>query len=456
MEAIAAHHGYRLLAMGAIIGVNAFFAAAETALVSVRASRLRQMADEGQLGAQAALNLLARPERLLSVSQVGLTVASLVLGWLGESTLHDLLFAWFGFVSDPATRAAISVVCLVLGFVLMTFTHVVFGEVVPKNFAIEKADRLAVLVAPTLLICYRLVEPFVWVIEHSASVASRLIGVHGHQRGAHSPEELKFVVASSHLAGHLTEFEAEAMDRIVDLQDYSVRQVMVPRNQFVTVPADGAIDDVLRLASESRYSRLPVCQTGSENPIGYVHVKDVLEFWTQSRMGRRAAHRFDVRRLLRKAPVVPESRELHLVLDDLRQQHAHVAFVVNEYGTVSGLVTIEDVFEQIFGEIEDEFDAHVADYVEESDSFDVDGTIPIRDLEMQYDLHLPPSEDFETLAGFLLLHLGRIPVAGDQVHYAGHRFAVLAMDFNRVARVRVEKADAAASADGVDGLNGEK
>lgn len=453
MENAAIHHGYRLLAMGAIIGVNAFFAAAETALVSVRASRLRQLADEGQTGAQAALNLLARPERLLSVSQVGLTLASLMLGWLGESTLHDLLFAWFGFAGDAATRAAVSVACLGLAFLTLTFTHVVFGEVVPKNFAIEKADALAVRVAPALLVFYKLAEPFVWVIERSAATASQLLGVHGHQRGAHSPEELKFVIASSQMAGHLTEFEAEAMGRIVDLQDYSVRQVMVPRNQFVTVAARAPIDEVLRLASESRYSRLPVCEAGSENPVGFVHVKDVLEFWTQSRLGRHAAQRFDLGRMLRKAPVVPETRELHLVLDDMRRQNTHVAFVVDEYGTVSGLVTIEDVFEQIFGEIEDEFDVRRAHTAAEAVCFEVEGTIPIRDLEMQYSIELPPSEDFETLAGFLLLHLGHIPTPGDSVEFALCRFTVLEMDFNRVARVRVERDPAADSTESVDRPN---
>ena len=454
MQTEGIHHGYRLLAMGAIIAANAFFAAAETALVSVRPSRLRQLSAEGHLGAQAALNLLGRPARMLSVSQVGLTLASLALGWLGEATLHDLLFSWFGFVASAAVKAGISIGCLVLGFLLMTFIHVVVGEVVPKNFAIERADRLAVLVAPALLLFCKLVEPFVWIIERASAAASRLLGVHGHQRGAHSPEELKFVVSSSQSAGHLTEFEADAMWRIVDLQGYSVRQVMVPRSQFVTVRTDASIDDVLKLVSESRYSRLPVCEPESENPIGFVHAKDVLEFWTNWRQGRRTVQRFDVRRLLRKAPVVPETRELPLVLDDLRERHAHLAYVVDEFGTVSGLVTLEDLFEQIFGEIEDEFDAHVESYGEPEGAFEVEGTILIRDLEMQHDVQLPPSDEFETLAGFLLWHLGRIPSEGDRVAFESYRFTVTKMDFNRVARVLVERTTASTQA--ADRLRGEQ
>lgn len=443
MDENSASYGYRLTLMFIIIGVNGFFAAAETALVSVRPSRLRQMADQGVVGAHAAISLLANPERLLSVSQVGLTLASLALGWLGEETLERIFSSLFSIVRTPATEAAIHIVSLVCAFAVMTFTHVVFGEVVPKNLAIEKSDRLAVIVAPVLLVFYKLVEPFVWVIERASGIFSRLIGVHGHQHGAHSPEELKFVVSASHTAGHLTEFEREAISRIIDLQEVSVRQVMVPRSQLVTVEMDADIDEVLQLMSESRYSRLPVCEQSSENPIGFVHVKDVLDFWAQRRQSnyrRRAVEPFRLSRILRKAPIVPESRALHQVLDDLRDKHAHVALVVDEFGTVSGWVSIEDVFEQIFGEIEDEFDLQTEPAVlEEEDEYEVDGATSLLDLETQYGVVLPQGDEYETVAGYLLFRLGRIPVTGDSAEYEGRRFTVIEMDFNRIARIRVHR-----------------
>lgn len=443
MEDQPASYGYRLMLMFIIIGVNGFFAAAETALVSVRPSRLRQMADQGVVGAHAAMSLLANPERLLSVSQVGLTLASLALGWLGEATLDGMFMTLFSAVRTPATEAVIRIVSLVCAFAIMTFTHVVFGEVVPKNVAIDKSDRLAVIVAPVLLVFYKLVEPFVWVIERASGIFSRLIGVHGHQHGAHSPEELKFVVAASHSAGQLTEFEREAISRIIDLQEFSVRQVMVPRSQMVTVEIDADIDEVLQLMSGSRYSRLPVCQKSLENPIGFVHVKDVLDFWAQRRQSnyrRRAVEPFKLSRIVRKAPIVPESRALHLVLDDLREKHAHVALVVDEFGTVSGLVSIEDVFEQIFGEIEDEFDLQTAQPAMEDDGgFEIDGTISLRDLETQYGVLLPPGDSYETVAGYLLFRLGRIPATGDSVEYDERRFTVTQMDFNRVARIQIDR-----------------
>lgn len=429
--------------MFVIIAANGFLAAAEIALVSVRPSRLKQLAADGHVGAQAAMLMLGHPERLLSVTQVGLTLTSLGLGWLGEETLHGMLMGMFGPLVTKATVAALSVVSVVLAFMLMTYMHVVLGEVVPKNVAMDKPDRVAMTVAPALLVFYKVVEPFVWVLEKSSSLVSKLLGVHGHQHGAHSPEELKFVVAASHAAGHLTAFEEEAMRRIIELQEYSVREVMVPRGQMVTVGAEAGIDEVLQAMSESRYSRLPVCVEGEENPIGFVHVKDVLDFWAQRRQSnlrRRAVEPFDLKRIVRKAPIVPESRGLHMVLDDLREQQAHLAFVVDEFGTVTGMVSIEDVFEQIFGEIEDEFDLQAQPVLEEAPPvFEVEGTLPLRDLETQYGIELPAGEDYETVAGFVLFRLGRIPKEGESVEHAGRRLTVVEMDFHRIARVRVEE-----------------
>ena len=376
------------------------------------------------------------------MSQVGLTLASLALGWLGEETLDSFLKMIFAPLITEVTKGVAGVVSLILAFLLMTFTHVVLGEVVPKNIAIDKADRMAVLVAPILLVFYKVAEPFVWVIERASSAASRAVGVHGHQHGAHSPEELKFVVTASQAAGHLTEFEEDAIRHIVDLQEYNVREVMVPRSQLVTVTVGADIDEVLALMSESRYSRLPVCPFGGDNPIGFLHVKDVLDYWArrrQSNLLRSVVPPFDLKQILRKAPIVPETRALHLVLDDLRENQAHVAFVVDEYGTVSGLVSLEDVFEQIFGEIQDEFDVEAQPPAEEARSFEVEGTIPIRDLAMQFGIEIPSGDEFETLAGYLLFRFGCIPEAGDSVEYGDRGFTVVEMDFNLIARVRIDR-----------------
>jgi len=426
-----------------IIGVNAFFASAEMALVSVRPSRLKQLASEGQVGAQAAMALLANPERLLSVTQVGLTLASLALGWLGEETLHGLFMLLFGPVVTRSSAPFLGFLSVLLAFLLMTFLHVILGEVVPKNMAFDRADRLAVLVAPVVLVFYKTVEPFVWVLERTSKVLSRLLGVRQHQHGAHSAEELKFVITTSHSAGLIESFEEEAMRRLLELEDCAVREVMVPRTQMVTIADTADIDEVLDLVSESRYSRLPVCVEGNENPIGFVHVKDVLNFWAERRSSnrhRRAVGPFRISDVLRKAPIMPEARALHLALEDMREQHAHLAFVVDEFGTVTGMISIEDLFEQIFGEIEDEFDQAPVLPDQHEESFDVEGTILIRDLDARYGIELPSGEGYETLAGFLMLELNRIPQVDDAVEHDGRIFRVTAMEDLRVSQVHIEPA----------------
>ena len=449
MEPAATGHyyGYKLLLMALIIGINGFFAAAETALVSVRPSRLKALAEEGVLGAQAALSLLARPERLLSVSQVGLTLASLALGWIGEETLYALfqagLASWFA----GSVRVMVSFACFGLAFVVLTYLHVVVGEVVPKNVAIAKADRMAVIVAPVLLVFYRIAEPFVRIIEKSAAGLSRLAGIRGSlwHAGGHSAEELRYVVTASHGAGQISEFEGEAMLHLMELRTLSAREVMTPRNQLVMIPASADIDDALRILSESRYSRFPVFDEESEKIIGVVHVKDVLDFWTSRRLSnqrRQGVAKFDLPAIARKVPVVPETKALIELLEDLRVAHAHMAIVVDEFGAIAGLITMEDVLEQVFGEIEDEFDPQpkaATGEVAEPHTLELDGGISIRDLDTQFDLDLPEDLGFETLAGFLLFRLGRLPEVGEQVVENGRRYTVLEREMNRIARVRVEK-----------------
>ena len=437
------NYAYRLALIGFIIGLNAFFAGSEVALLSARKSKLRQMADAGNLGAQAAMSLLANPERLLSVVQVGVTLASLGLGWAGEDTLLRIFSRLFEPAMTPTTSGLMHGAAFTLSFAIMTFGHVVFGEVVPKNLAIEKADRLAVLVSPALLIFYRVSEPFVLALEKSASVLSRLIGLTGEQHsGGHSAEELKYIVNSSHTEGHLSEFEQVAIQNLLDLQNYYAREIMVPRHEIVSVSVDATLDQVLRLLIDHQYSRLPVYGKQPEDIIGVVHYKDLMRIWEERKAAverRRPTRPFRLRTLMRKPLVVPETKPLNHLLDEFRTQHTHMAIVVDEFGTISGLVTMEDLIEQVFGEIEDEHDERRIRPVQ-SDVLEVDGTINIRDLERQYTLSLPAEAGFETLAGFLLSQFGDFPKTGEAIDYAGRRFTILQMERNRIARVRIEKA----------------
>src|SRR5580700_2605617 len=434
---------YRFIILIAVLALNGFFAAAEVALVSVRKSRLRAMAAEGQVGAQAALNLLANPARLLSVTQAGVTLASLGLGWAGENSVYQLLESAFHPLMIPRWAPLWHAVSFGIAFLLISYAHIVFGEVVPKNLALEKADRLAILVAPVLVVISRVLAPFTYFAEASAAAVSRWIGLRGgHGGGGHSAEELKFIVSTSRREGHLHRFEEDAIQALLELSDYYAREIMVPRNAIVSVSVDASLDQMLRRMREHEYSRLPVYDVSPEHIIGYVHYKDMMRIWEERRLAnskRRPLPPFHLSRVLRKPLVVPETKQLNELIDEFRETHIHIAIVVDEFGTIAGLVTLEDALEQIFGEIGDEHDIKRPRLTAEAHSLEVDGTITIRDLDTRYGLELPGDAGFETLAGFLLFQLGYIPKPGDSVEYAGRRFTIREMDHNRIARVAIER-----------------
>ncbi len=439
----------RFVILIAVLLLNGFFAAAEVALVSVRRSRLRALAAQGQVGAQAALNLLANPARLLSVTQAGVTLASLGLGWAGENTVYDLFLSMLRPFLTPALAPLLHGVSFTVAFLLISYAHIVLGEVVPKNLAIEKADRLVILVAPALLVFDKISAPFVFFAARSATALSRFLGLKGsHTGGGHSAEELKFIISSSRTEGHLHRFEEDAIQALLELPNYSAREIMVPRHAIVSVSVDSSLDQVLRRMRENQYSRLPVYQGDPEHIVGYVHYKDMIRIWEERRIAterRRTLRPFHLSRVLRKPLVVPETKPLNDLIDEFRTTHKHMAMVVDEFGTIVGLVTLEDALEQILGEIGDEHDVKRPGPTAEGATLDLEGSTTIRDLDMKYGLELPGDAGFETLAGFLLFQLGYIPTLGETVEYGGRKFTILEMDHNRIARVGIERIGAAAA-----------
>jgi putative hemolysin len=431
----------RLILLVAIVALNGFFAAAEVSLLSVRRSRLNELAEQGNVAARAALGLLANPSRLLSATQVGVTLASLGLGWAGEDTLYQILLKILNPVITPATTYWLHGLSLAVAFLSISFVHVVIGEVVPKNLAIEKADRLALLMAPALLVFLRISAPFVFVVERAASALSAAIGLRGgHGGGGHSPEELKFIVESSRIEGHLEGFEEDAIQKLLELKEVNARQIMTPRMEIVSVSVDASLDELLRITLEHKYSRLPVYEGKPEHIIGIVHYKDLVRAWQERKFAadrRIPARPFLLRRYLRDVLVVPETKPLNQLVDEFRKKHAHLAMVVDEFGTITGLVTLEDVLEQIFGEIGDEHDVRRPLPIAGAPVIEVDGSTSIRDLASQYKIELPGDAGFETLAGFLLFRLGYIPGPGESVTYGSRTFIVEAMDKNRIARVKI-------------------
>jgi putative hemolysin len=442
----ASYFGLRVITVVLLVALNAFFAATETCLLSVRNSRLRQRAAEGSAGAQAALNLLANPGRLLSVTQVGVTLSSLGLGWAGEGTLYDGFVAVFHPLITPVTSKILHALCFLLAFLVMSYFHVVVGEVVPKNIAIDSADRLAPVLAPALLLFYRIAAPFVIIIEKSSAVLTRAMGsVGGHRAGGHSAEELKVIVTSSRGLGYLPEAEEDMIHRVLDLRNVTVREIMVPRKDIVSINDGATLEEALKAMIEHQHSRLPVYHETPERIVGILHYKDLLPLWEERRAAirrGRPARGFVVPRLMRKPLIVPETKPLMQMLEDFKGGKSHMAIVVDEFGTVAGLLTVEDVLEQIVGEIEDEHDEKIERPAPEATALELDGGTRIRDLATEYGIVIPADVGFETLAGFLLFRLGNIPHAGDTAEFEGRRYTVLEMDRNRIARVRIDKLSA--------------
>jgi len=403
------------------------------------------MAEEGYAGAQAALNLLSNPERLLSVTQVGVTLTSLALGWAGEDTVYGIIIRLLAPVETPMTTRLVHGVSFVLAFLVISYFHVVIGEVVPKNLAISKASHLASLTAPPLLWFYRLALPFVILIERSAAFLSRALHLkQGGHPSVHNAEELKLVISGSRNLGYLPPLAEEMMHRVLDLDTISVREVMVPRRDMICISSDATLDEVLRTMIQQQHSRLPVYQGAPDKIIGILHYKDLLPVWEERRRAihsGRASRAFRITRLLRPHLVVPETKPVSQMLEEFRSRRSHMALVVDEFGTIMGLLTVEDVLEQIVGHIEDEHDEGGAPARRGAADLavDVEGTLRVRDLEAEYGIELPGDAGFETLAGFLLVQLGKIPHVTDTVEYDGRRYTVLEMDRNRIAQVRIEK-----------------
>lgn len=439
------HFGYRIIALTILTLINAFFSAAEVALLTVRPTRMAELAEKGNLGAQAAMKLISNMERMISLAQVGITLASLGMGWLGEEALFHSLLGWFQPYITPETAFLFRTISFTCSFLLLTLVLVVIGEVVPKNLGVEKAERIAILTSPAMLICYRILEPFVLVVERLSAWVARLVGLQGVTHGGgHSVEEIKHIVSASGVKGHLAQFEEAAIRHVLDLHSLVAREVMVPRSNVVSIPLDASLDEVLKTVAAHNYSRVPVYKDNPENIVGIIHYRDLLRVWKDRRVAterRRTARPFHLSDWIRKPPVVPETKPLNELIDEFRAGHSHLALVVDEFGTISGVISLEDVLEEIFGEIDDEHDARTDSYHPEEKVVEVDGTIPIRDLETRYGIELPFEAGFETLAGFLLSRFGFIPQGGEQLAEGGRRYTVVAMDRNRIATVKIERLD---------------
>jgi putative hemolysin len=438
----------RVLVVVLLVAANAFFVAAEFALVNIRDTRIQELIAAHRTGARTVQKLHRNLSEVLAAVQFGVTLASLSLGWVGEATLARMIQTGLGKVPHATLYA--HGIAIVVAFALMTYLLVTLGELVPKSVALGRVERLAIAVAGPMDVFIAVSRPFLTVMNRSAQAVLGLFGMR-HIRGAavHSPEELKLIVSATRDVGLLPEIEEDMIHRALDLGNVTVREVMVPRPDIFSLPADMALDDAMVKVAKSKHSRIPIYdpQLGPEHILGVLYVKNLMRLLHLTGDGALPPLRpgsTRLRHIMRDVLVVPETKPLSDLLMEFKERRRHLAVVVDEYGSTVGVVTVEDVLRQIVGEMEDEFDVakEIPLQTLGPNAAVLEGSENIRDLEIQQGLKLPRDEGFETLGGFVLARLQKIPKGGESFEYQGHRFTVLQMDGHRVAAVKVEPSEA--------------
>jgi magnesium and cobalt exporter, CNNM family len=426
-----------------IVAANAFFVAAEFALVSVRDTRIQQLVESNRVGARTVQKLHSLLDQLLAAVQFGVTLASLGLGIVGEPTFARMIHALVKGI--PVPEVYIHSFSIVIGFTLASFVHVVLGEIVPKSIALHRAERVALAVAGPIDVFMTLVRPALYVMSSAANFVLKAFGSRQvREGGVHSPEELKLIVTASSRVGLLPSMQEDIIHRALELSNLTVREIMVPRTRMFALPATMPLDEAMTRVVEEQHSRVPVYdpQLGPENIVGLLYSKDLSRFMhlkLTSPQSSTTTQRLTVSNVMRDVLVVPETKPVVDLLEEFKKRKRHLAIVVDEFGSTSGVVSVEDALEQIVGELEDEFDiAEQPSLFLASGAAVLDGAENIRDLETRHHLLLPRDQGFETLAGFMLARLGQIPSGGETVEYNGHRFTVLSMTNRRIAKVKVE------------------
>jgi putative hemolysin len=413
-----------LLAVAALVLLNGFFVAGEYALVTVRRTRMHELERQGNRRARLVLRLTQEPPRFIAAMQLGVTVTSLAIGALGEHALTR------SFEPLMATVVAVAIALLVL-----TFFHVVAGELVPKGISLGYSEQTALLVSAPVRVFFFLFKPLIWFLQRSSEITLRAIGLQppGADGAAYSEAELKMLLERSTVEGELEAEEQEMLYKVFDFADKEAADVMRPRPEVVALSADLPPEECLRAVLDSPYTRYPVYRETPEHIVGILHLRDLL-----IALDERGMADVRVEELLRPPYIVPETKDLAALLREFRRTNQHMAIVVDEYGDMEGIVTLEDVLEELVGEIEDEFDLPDESVERLDDSrIRIDGTFPIDDFNQQFGTALP-IEDYHTISGYVFGLLGRAPEQGDETETDGVRFKVVELEGSRIERLEVE------------------
>ncbi|MFC7391640.1 hemolysin family protein [Scopulibacillus cellulosilyticus] len=415
-----------------LIVISAYFVAAEFAIVKVRKTKIDQLASEGNKNAKAVQKIIGQLDGYLSTTQLGITVVSLIIGWLGEPTVGHLLHPVFSLLNLPESAA--TGISVIAGFLVITFFHVVLGELAPKTFAIEKAETISLFIARPLILFNTIAFPFIWILNSSSRLFVRLFGLSpaSESETAHSEEELRLILAESFKSGEINRSEMEYLNNIFDFDERVAKEIMVPRTEIVCLFLDNTLDENMTILKEEKYTRYPVADVDKDHIIGYVNIKDIFDDYLKEK------HRA-IKNYIRPMTIAMENTPVNELLKKMQGNKSHMAIIVDEYGGTSGLVTIEDILEEIVGEIRDEYDVEELPEVRNINekTIIIDGKVLISDINEMLELDLDDS-DIDTIGGWILSNEVDAK-KGTAINYGEYEFKVRNIDGHQIKEIEVKK-----------------
>ena len=416
-----------------LVFMNGFFVAAEFAIVKVRGSQLESKIKEGNASAQLARHITSHLDGYLAATQLGITLASLGLGWVGEPVVSKIIIqvmAMAGITIEPQLAHKIA---LPTAFAIITVLHIVFGELAPKSIAIQRPERTTLFISYPLQFFYILFKPFIWILNGISTVLLKMLGippVHGAE--VHSSDELKFLVQQGKETGEIEESDYDIIKNAFDFSERTVKQVMVPRTQVLSIDLSNFNDVTLEKLIEESFSRIPCYDDNPDTIVGVVYLKDIL-------LKKLKKETINIRQLMRPVMTVPETKRIGQLLKDFQLKHQQIAVVVNEYGGTKGIITMEDIFEELVGEIQDEYDNEIPNVQKTGDQmYNLIASAPLDDINKLIPNPLEKSEQYDTLAGYLIYKFGRIPDIDEEIESDLYRFTILTKSKNTLQLVQMQ------------------
>lgn len=422
----------KLLGAFLLVLLNGFFVVAEFSLVKIRKTRLEELAQQGKSKAKLALKIVSSLDTYLSAIQLGITLSSLALGWIGEpavsAIIEPILFAYL-----PGYDLVLHTISIAISFTIITLLHVVVGELIPKSFAIQRTESMVLLSVWPLYIFHKIGYPVITLFDHTAWYFLKLMGVKPANEAdlAHSEEELRMIVSASHRGGVLNQMESDLIDNVFDFADRIAREVMVPRQDMICLFADDSYEENLKVVRRTHHTRYPLCLDDKDHIIGMIHLRDLMDLELCN------SEKKDLKTIMREMLVIPEGMSVAKLLQIMRRKRIHLSIVVDEYGGTAGLVALEDIIEEIVGEIEDEHDAIIQAEVQRmpDGTYEFDGRVLFDDVAELLDIRLEEHEE-DTIGGYIFGLLGRRPETGDAVNIDKYDFSVLKVTGFRIVRVK--------------------